>query len=90
MGGCPSFQTVKQLQALLFLPQKNLHPAFKKFPLQFTCAPSTRSEWRERERERASKVMHCSIGFASLCSVIGPKITALLFLGQFVSFYFEF
>ena len=52
MGGCPSFQTVKQLQALLFLPQKNLHPAFKKFPLQFTCAPSTRSEWRERERER--------------------------------------
>ena len=38
----------------------------------------------------ASKVMHCCIGFASLCSVIGPKITALLFLGQFVSFYFEF
>ena len=116
MGGCPSFQTVKQLQALLFLPQKNLHPAFKKFPLQFTCAPSTRSEWREREREReregncesslpnnttkqsghgfrvivnwASKVV--ALDFASLCSVIGPKITALPFLGQFVSFYFEF
>ena len=121
MGGCPSIQTVKQLQVLLLLPQKNLNPAFKRFPLQFTCAPSTRSEWtrsewreRERERERncesalpnnttkqsghgfgvilnwASKVMHCCIGFASLCSVIGPKITALLFLGQFVSFYFEF
>ena len=36
----------------------------------------------------ASKVV--ALDFASLCSVIGPKITTLLFLGQFVSFYFEF